>query len=351
MTYTWGLRFFLLAAAVAGASVLAAAIPRSPSPDVAAPVPQRAKRRPPEPAKPRRLSPEDAEHLFRRILQVRRDEFLQPGLRCGTRGPWLSEDRRSYRPEARLFAKAYPDLARRLVLELLEDQEAPTIDRSFAYFMMGSLEEWPSTRLEEALQALAWNSEEYSGYLPVWHLGLRDRVGRHREFYASECRRGNSAAFEILSWSVHPDSIALFRELSRQSRTRHWPLGSIPDEAEDALERVEILQSAAWSRKVEALLRDPRENDIRQFMWAYQVAKRRGLPSLLDCLAERARSTAPAGIWVEEEINLHALALYAEEGGELRPAEFSAMRENGFAGDPEERLLEIAAEYGKYGRR
>ncbi len=348
-------RVRLVSAALLGAALVAAAgwdsfgNRSNPRPPPAPP-----HRRPPAPAKPSRLSAEEAEHLLGRILSRIQDDYRRTfrGGGCGTLGPWLSEDRSGNGPKARLFARAYPELAKRRVLEILEDPEAPAPDRHFALQMLGSVEEWTSDRLEEALRSLVELGDEGSAYLPLWELGRRDPGLRHIDLYHRECHRGNLAAFQILSFTFQRTSVALFEQLMLQSRNRHRPLGSIPDEAEDGLRRLRILQSDRWAETVERMLRVPPKAGsedyyeiYRDFGWACEVAVRRGLPSLLDCLAERAR-TQPAGGDTRSDDADRALAKFGGLGGELTPSEFGRLRQNGFVGDAEERLLEIVREEG-----
>lgn len=313
---------------------------------------QPAKRRPPDPAKPPRLSESDVEEVLARILTHLREEYVarltNPRSRCGVLDSWLSEDRRSHRPLARLFARAFPELAKRRTLEIFEDPEATITDRGFALLMLGELRDWTTDRLEQWLRSQTMAADESYNYFPLYELGLRDRDLRHRDLYQDECRRGNRAAFEVLSGTFHPSSVALFEELSKQTREIHWPLGSIPTNAIEALGRLEILQSSRWREEVERMLRVPGggefgSEDWSNFAWAYRVARQRSLPTLLDCLAERARRDT-GGDREERDIKDYALWRLAELGGELTPFEFNRLRPNGFVGNAEERLMEMLVE-------
>jgi hypothetical protein len=110
---------------------------------------------------------------------------------------------------------------------------------------------------------------------------------------------------------------------------------------------LKILGSPDWQKEVEARIRKPTKDEYGyeshfEFTWAVEIARRRNLPFLLDALAERARRERPS--YCRNDISDIALSIVAELGGELTPAEFTLLRRNGFCGDPEERLLEIAAE-------
>lgn len=339
-------RFVLGAMVLAALSLGAWAIAASRAADL--PPLEEAPRRAPEPAKARRLSDDEAEHLFRRILGQIRDRYVKslsapPG--CGTRGPWLSEDAERHGPEARLFARAYPDLAPRLVMEILEDPEAPAPDYEFALNVLTRME-WTSERLEEILRAQVEAAGDGGRTWLLGLLGRRDRDLRYLDLYRKECRRGNIAAFAILSQTFHPSSIPLLEELARESRERPWPLGGIPREAENAIRRLRILNSSGWREAVERSLRVPGANkfdDYFELMWAFEAARRRSLPTLRACLADRLRRSP------EEERGAHGnrdlvLSLFAEEGGVPTAAEFQRLRGNGFVGDAEEHLLEIAGD-------
>lgn len=303
------------------------------------------------PAKPARLSEAEAEDLFRRILSgLRREYLLSIGqIGCGTRGPWLSEDWRSGRPKARLFARAYPDLAKRLILETLEDPESPVIDRKFACQVADALPDWTTDRLEALLKAEVEKREDYYYLTALETLSQRDRGLRHRDLYRSLCREGAASAFQILSCTPHPGATEFFEELKRLPRKREHPLGEIPEDAGKALERLQILNSPDGGRIIEAMVRKPVLNehafeDMDAFLWACAAARRRGLPKLLDALAERGRRK-PSERSYGDAPNM-ALSMFAEFGGALAPDEFPRFRRNGFVGDAEERLLEIVAEEG-----
>ena len=300
----------------------------------------------PRPTRPAILSPAEAEHLFRRILLKRQRNYVRllgVGI-CGTPGPWIGEDQMGDGPKARLLAKAYPDLAKRLILEVFEDPEAPAIDRSFAITMLVSMPDWTTDRLEELLRAQVETSDDDS--FALWALGQRDRKMRHRDLYQRQCREGNYAAFEILSWSPHSTSVALFGKLKRQSADRSAPLGTIPDQARKALAKLEILAAPDWKKTVDEWIRKPTLDEFGyeshdNFSWAVEVARRNALPTLLDALAGRGRLPRDKDRY--HDINDIALSMFAEMGGELTPEETARFRPGGFVGDPEERLLEIAA--------
>ncbi len=149
------------------------------------------------------------------------------------------------------------------------------------------------------------------------------------------------------TYSVHSTSVPLFEELGRQSGNRYWPLGEIPSNARRTLGYLKLLSSPDWKNEVESRIRKPtkdewgREN-YEDFRWAVEVARQRELPFLLDALAERGRSTPPLDS--RGDLKDIALSIYAELGGELTAYEVGRFRPNGFCGDPEERLLEIAAQ-------
>lgn len=339
-------RFVLGALVLAALSLGAWAIAASRATDL--PPLKEAPRRAPEPAKARRLSDDEAEHLFRRILGRIRDPYvkrLNAPAGCGTRGSWLSEDAERHSPEARLFARAYPDLARRLVMEILEDPEAPAPDYEFALNVLTRME-WTSERLEEILRAQVEAAGDGGWPWPLGLLGRRDRDLRYLDLYRKECRRGNLAAFAILSRTFHPSSIPLFEELARESRERPWPLGGIPREAGTAIQRLRILNSSGWREGVERSLRVPgakRYEDYDELMWAFEVARLRGLPTLRACLADRLRRIPEEERGGRGHRDL-VLSLFAQEGGVLTAAEFQRLAGNGFVGDAEERLLEIAGD-------
>ncbi len=342
-----GRKYLLIPAAVGGLAILAAASWTMSSAGSGARPPIKARRAPPQPVKTPTLPEAEAEHLFRSVLLRLQQEYLARRPGCGTRDSWLAEDRRSERPLARLFARACPELCKRMILEILQDPEAPDLDRRFALLVLQSLPDWTSVELEELLRDMVVRADDdHQSYLPLLALGHRDREMRHRDLYQAECRKGNDAAFEILSRSVHSTSVALFQELAKESRERYYPLGHIPDFAELALEKLRILQGKDWQAAIEKCITTPSKNHwaIDYFFWACDIAKQRKLPGYLDWLAARARGGLKEVAVDGENLDDHALAIFAEEGGELTPDEFGRLRENGFVGDPEELLLQLLAQ-------
>jgi len=313
------------------------------------PMPPTAPPRAPELVKPSQLPDAEAEHLFRLVLRREREGYVSgfSALRCGTLGPWLGEDYRR-NAHARLFARAYPATCQRLVLEILEDEEAPSPHVEFALKVVSFLEEWASPRLDAGLLRLIDKAEYgYPAYFPLWLLARRDPELRHLKLYQEQCARGNDAAFEVLARVDHPSSIPFLEDLRRREQPSYSPFGRIPEEAEDTIRRLKILRSKEWRGVVERIIRVPADNSMdydvyKDFHWALGVARARALPTLLACLEERARRATPQGDW--RDTRDIALAEIAELGGRLEPADFKRFRQNGFVGSPEERLLEILKE-------
>lgn len=327
---------------------------RRPHPSWRSPKPNR-------PAPPR-LRETEREWIFREILRLYRNWWLTPG-KCGTPNPWLSQEYGSHHTEGRLFARAYPEHAERLALEVLRDPEAPHAGRSYAWFVLGLLAPRTNPDIEQFLVEKSSDTAEDDEYdesqSALYCLAQRRFDERCLALCRTQCRQENSTAFYLLSQVVDPASIPLLKELTTWSEDHYYPIGAIPRNAEGTLEKIAVLQAADWEAKLQRYLLKWREESLyRETRWALATAERRGMKSLKATLEKRLNKARERGEPVRPSVSYpedfdidHILVAYAKAGGELRPEERKYLCQYGILGDSEERLMEIMAERSRYWRR
>jgi hypothetical protein len=295
--------------------------------------------------------------MFRGIVDRYRAYWLIPGM-CGTPNPPFSQESITRHTEGRLFARAFPDLAEKLALQILNDEEAPGPDRMYAWFILSVLAPRTSPELEAFLAERAAIPDEdgsYEAHWPLINLAERRLDERCLSICRAQCRHGNSTAFYILSQIVDPASITLLEELKHWDSDLCYPLGAIPGESVRTLRKIETLKSPDWAKRVETILLRWREQENQwEVHWALDVARRRSMPGLREILEKRVHEGRDAGEPNPRSVSYPAdfyfdliLDAYAQAGGSIRPNEQEYLRHYGFAGDSEERLLEIQAARAK----
>lgn len=265
--------------------------------------------------------------------------------------------------EGRLFARAYPEFAEKLALELLRDPEAPISDRWYGWFILGvlaprtnpALEEFLVEKTSDTLEDDDWDESQFA----LSCLAGRRLDERCLALCRVQIRRGNPEAFFILSQVVDPLSIPVLKELATWKKEGSYPVSEVPREAEETLRKIAILESGDWESKLQRYLLHWREYyHYREARWALAAAKRRGMGSLKSTLEKRVNEARRIGepftpSWsYPEDFNIdRILVAYTEAGGELLPEEEKYLRAYGLWGDAEARLLEVMAERSKYRRR
>jgi hypothetical protein len=282
------------------------------------------------------MGEEEAEWVFKMILQWHRDLFLGPArMSCGTSDSWFSGESERYRTEGRLFAQAFPTLAERLALEVLNDPEAHSLDRSFAWFILGVLAPRTSATLEDFLtEQVNSISEEQSWERDVALSNLINRRFDERTLALcrAKARAGNQTAIDALTTVVDPEAIRLFQETN----------------AGEMLERITILQSKDWREKLWQLLMGRVSGKHHLHIhWALEAAERQAMPELRSALEVRIqklrkRGTPPQRRWgYDDPDHEFLLVAWVRLGGALEAREEEYLTHFGFFGNYEQRLQEL----------
>ncbi len=315
--------------------------------------------------KARQLSDADAEQLFKRILGLHlawSDRRKGEGVRdCGVHDSLLLEDWHSHLLEARLFARAYPDLAERLAVDLLEDADLEPELVRFLLQMLSAIANRNSPRLEDLLVDLSEGGGPWPAIDALQLLSAPRRISRHRRLFYEGCVRGDRISFDLLAATSDPEIVRFLESLNARNPGVGQSAQAISFLCGEALYRIRLLDSPDCERKVAELLRgDP----VSTWYWALGIAEQR-----FPVLARRAlqprveemrknyglylgRSDEEGGV-TEDTFVLHPspagvvdqlewmLVSYGKAGGEWTAAEARRLAAFGFIGDPEEALLSI----------
>jgi len=335
-----------LAAAAAGAG------PQEPGPTQ--PVPP-----PPSPLtmkRPARTPPAEIEALFRRILDFHRPQPGPPRRDAG--GCTLFEQQLSgHAREVRLFAHAFPDPAVRLAVGRLEDPAAPAHERVVALLVLLPLAPRGTPALEKVLLDIIAAGDEHLRPFAVGNLAARDPSGKHREIYRALCRKGDATSFDAVLRFLDAGTRPFLKELAAIPRGVPYPEGQAPPLAERALADLDLLESPDRVRRLEERILTF-DDDLRivDLSRTIEHARQIGMRNVKEILARRLAPTraafagadpaaaASARTWEKEPLYDEIMLLHAQEGGEPTPFELARLRHYGFAGNPEERLLELMKE-------
>jgi hypothetical protein len=303
------------------------------------------------PALPR-ISEDDAEWTFRKILQRHGDYSRTPG-RCGVVSSWTSFEYEGHYTEGRLFARAYPALAERLALGVLNDPEAPAVDQYYAWHVLSVLAPRSSPALEDFLAERATQTDPEDPWIEnpaLSNLAERRFDERCLALCRGLARKGDATALSLLTETLDPQAIALLQELTRRADN-----SSLSELAGQMLERIELLQSKEWEDRITRLLiGGPSAIYHFDFDWALAVARRRALRGLRAALETRLAPSRQArrspAAWREWRIPPYydqALVALMKAGGTLTPDEQKYLWQCGFLGDSEARLIEVLADRSK----
>jgi hypothetical protein len=307
----------------------------------------------PAPAKAHRLRDPEIVDLFQEILRGWRSRCFIDG--CGDRGPWFP-------PVEFLFTLAYPEKSERFAQELLEDPESTVPDRHFALNLLPRLSRQTSQGMESLLVGLVDHLEVDLADAALEKLSSLYGLSRHRALFREHCTRGCPLAFEVLAYEVNPETIRFLEDLEIREKGQDPRFDSkrLSIQAHEALERIKILASTDWMKRIEVLL-SKEEPDGRQD-WAEQVATRKApevgrayykrkvevdrkrLMPLLGRPDGESFGRRFLDSWdlkeATSDFNFNLLAL-ADWGGELTPLEKLRLTRFGLLGNAEPRLIEI----------
>lgn len=264
--------------------------------------PDRAPKTVEPPPAPRGLDPRDARHLLERFMaQDERADPPEAGLR-------FDRERRTGVTEARLLALAMPDTVRALLERSAADPARSPRSRDFAVRILAFL---PGA--DEVLVRLAPS-------LPaaLRELCRRDPRGDHLPVYLA------AGDAEALSHWTDPRAVVMLKRLA-----------AFDDGARRLVERHELLRSADWAPRLEALLVTACHERPDLTPWALHAARSRALPGLASLLRERLDEDVP------DEFRDDVLLAVSDLGGALTDSERARLEFFGYLGDPEARLLAL----------
>jgi hypothetical protein len=266
--------------------------------------------------------------------------------------------------EARLAANAYPEVTARLALAVALDTSADWVERAYTVSMLQNLSKSGSSSCSAALQSMANDLDPRVADLALAALASADSEGLARGLYWDRCKKGSVTGYRIVSHYADSETASLLREILATGRSFY---------AEEALERVQVLQSADWEQKLGAILKPARSNetDTRAAQWALDMVERKRTPYLLQVLRSRldhglanALTTWKSGSLgvatstfdnemkcspdiidlTKDPIYDESLVVYGQSGGTLSELERGRLREFGFLCDPKQRLRELMGE-------
>ncbi len=309
----------------------------------------------------RQASDADAERMFDRIVELHlqwlEEESKRGSRACGWHDPWLVEAWNSHLLESRLFARAFPELTVRLVLDRLDDAD---LERGSIKFLLETLQPvgaWANPRLE-AILADWVESDRWLSADALLLLSHPSRVKRHRRLFYDACARGDRLAFDLVP--NEPESIRFLESLIVSNPGQGDEAKAISFLCGDALYRFRLLESSELRRKIETLLKG---NPDSMYYWALDTARAR-FPNLARAALYRKVVEARAGYaahledpdYVEGFVskpsvvavyNLEPLLVdYGRVGGEWTDLEAKRLLAFGFIGDPEEALINILRRRG-----
>jgi len=302
------------------------------------------------------MGEEEAEGVFRKILQRHRDFQLMAEMFgvCGTSSGWFADESSYLKTDGRLFGGAFPDLAERLALEVLNDPEGPQPDRLYAWFILSVLAPWTNAALEdfltEQVKTLPAEREEERN-LAIVNLIRRRFDDRTLALCRAEARKGgNRAAIEVLTTVVDAEAIRLFQEMTRWDMNLPYPLEGMPITAERMLERIAILQSKDWDKLGKILMGWKSDKFFYLHVpWALEAAERQAMPGLREILEKRLLQIRKNPGTADLDYDW-LLVAWMNLGGALTAKEEHRLTFYGFLGDYERRLQEVLATRRDYRR-
>jgi hypothetical protein len=282
-----------------------------------------------------RMGEEEAVGIFKKTLDRHRDLFKR-GI-CGNSSGWFLDEYSFYRTDGRMFARAFPTLAERLALELLNSRDAPQPDRLYAWFILEVLAPRTSDALEDFLtsqvNSLPDERREERG-LALKNLIRRRFDDRTLALCRAQARKGSGTAIDALTTVVDPEAIRFFKEIN----------------SGEMLARIAVLQSKDWRETLWHILMGKKRHQYPlTFLWALEAAERQAMPELRSAVELRLqqirKGTPPQRRWGSDDPDYDFLLLaWMRLGGALQPKEEAYLTFFGFLGDYEQRLRELQAE-------
>jgi len=212
-----------------------------------------------------RAGEEEAVGIFKKTLE--RHRFLFKRGVCGNSSGWFADEHSFYRTDGRMFAQAFPALAERLALAVLNDPQAPQPDRLFAWFILEVLAPRTCAALEDFLAGQVDSLPDErrdERELALKNLIRRRFDDRMLAFCRAQARKGSGTAKDALSTVVDPEAIRLFQEIN----------------AGDMLERIAVLQSKNGRETLWHILMGKKRNQYPlNFLWALEAANGRRCPN------------------------------------------------------------------------
>lgn len=261
--------------------------------------------------------------------------------------------------EARLAAKVFPEATEKIALSKALDPHADPYERGFAIAMLNFLGREGRPAALAALQTLARDADDRIAGPALAGLAASDKDGQYRQLYWDGCRRGLSTSFNLVSYWYDAGTVAEMTALRAA--------GTNPN-AEQVLQRMEILGAPDWEQRLETVLRDPENGDLSALRWVITVARLRQSTTLMRVLRDRLdlahseakeewgkvggqdkalsfetlMSTSPEfAAMTNDAVYDDALVAFAEMGGKVTELERRRLRESGYLCDPKERLAEL----------
>jgi hypothetical protein len=307
--------------------------------------------------------PRILERLFAKHKSADKDSYTAPI-------PRFAREKALSLREGRLLALAFPDTMAPLLNATLTDPSKDPLDRYYAIQLLGVLAASGNRAAETFLDQAAHDRDTEISGLAVKQLYPMDQQGAYRTLYLDKCGAEDTYGFDALAYWADSGNAALMKRYMAEDRETSLR----PVLAEKVVKCYGILFSNDWSMKLESILKNPDADDFSLTPWAIQMAKRRSLTSFQGALRERlqkgmtaARSQAqslakkmpslsmdesrfldqysatPMDHVISDVYHDDALIALAESGGELTIAEKRRLRTFGYAGDPNDRLVELMA--------
>jgi hypothetical protein len=276
--------------------------------------------------------------------------------------------------ELRLLALGYPEAIKGQAGSLAQDASADVLERFAALYVLGILRGGGDKEAESLLIRLSEDGDERIASEAVGNLASTDDQGVHRVLYRRKAQAGVTKAIRELPYWPDPETSTTLRGiLAALPQGKQQPAYGIRLAAENALQRIGLLESAAGQREVLAIIEDHKK-DSRSTPWALRAARVNSLSGALDAMRrrldaglqnatdtiERERASALRSLelpslsneFTQTTTRLHSedqyfdevLLAYSQMGGKLSPPEQKRLEYFGYACDPRKRLAELMAE-------